>query len=145
MNHLAQLLGLLRLHASAFVLAMLAGCSGVPPQDDPSWTFVQVSDVNRVVGEWEGTVKKEHAALSLGSVRLMIRENGSYLFAGQDARHMAVGAGSLQVRDGRLTGDTERRSVTLSLYTRQDREILSVESTNHETGDRYHGRFTRVQ
>jgi hypothetical protein len=145
MNHLARISGSRGLHVGVFVLAVLAGCSGISPEGDPSWIFVHVNDVSRVAGEWEGTVQKEHATFSKGSVRLMIRENGSYLFAGEDAKHLAVGAGSLHVRDGRLIGDTNRRAVTLSLYTRKDQEILSVESTNHETGERYHGRFTRAQ
>jgi hypothetical protein len=98
-----------------------------------------------VIGEWEGPITKSGDMLPSGSVRATIRENGSYLFAGQNADKVAVGTGSLEMRDGRLAGDTDRRAVSLTLYDHKGKAILVVESINHETGERYRGEFTRVQ
>jgi hypothetical protein len=98
-----------------------------------------------VVGEWEGLVKKDHATLPEGSVRLMIRANSTYLFAGQTATTAGVGSGDLEARDGRLVGDTEKRAVTFTLYDHKGKAILYVESTNRETGARLRGEFTRAQ
>ena len=98
-----------------------------------------------VVGEWEGLVKKDHATLPEGSVRLMIRANSTYLFAGQTATTAGVGSGDLEARYGRLVGDTEKRAVTFTLYDHKGKAILYVESTNRETGARLRGEFTRAQ
>jgi hypothetical protein len=98
-----------------------------------------------LVGEWEGLVKKEHDTLPGASVRLMIRPNHTYLFAGQTASKFAVGSGSVEPRDGRLVGNTEARAVTFTLYDHKGKAVVHVESTNRETGERYRGEFTRVQ
>ena len=90
-------------------------------------------------------VKKDHASLPEGSVRLMIRANGTYLFAGQTASRAAVGSGDLETRDGRLVGDTEKRAVTFTLYDHKGKAVVLVESIIHETGERYRGEFTKVQ
>ena len=98
-----------------------------------------------VVGDWEGLVKKDHATLPEGSVRLMIRSNNTYLFAGQTASAAAVGSGNLEQRDGRLVGDTEKRSVRFTLYDHKGKAVVLVESTNHATGEKLWGEFTKVQ
>jgi hypothetical protein len=95
-------------------------------------------------GEWVGVVKKQAALLPEGSVRLMIRENSTYIFAGQTISKAAVGAGPLKVREGRLIGDTDRRALSISLYDHKGQPILAVEATNHETGDQFRGDFTKL-
>jgi len=145
MNQLSKELASLRFYAYALVLALLMACSGGPPHQDPSWTLVQITNVNMVVGEWEGIVKKEDAIFQEGSVRLKIRDNGTYLFVGQSASKTALGAGFLDIRDGRLIGDTDRRAITFALYDHKGKSIVVVESTNAETGDRYHGKFTQIR
>jgi hypothetical protein len=144
MNQLAKPTNAYRLYTGLFALMMLTGCSGSPHQRDASWKLVPITDVNMVVGEWEGTVKKEHATLSEGSVRLMIRDNSTYLFAGQTASRSVVGSGPLEARDGRLIGETERRSVKLALYEHKGKSVIVAESMNHETGERYRGEFTKI-
>ena len=98
-----------------------------------------------VVGEWEGLVKKDHATLPEGSVRLMIRANSTYLFARQTTSRAAVESGDLEIRDGRLVGDTQKRAVTFTLYDHKGKAVVLVESIIHETGERYRGEFTKVQ
>ena len=90
-------------------------------------------------------MKNEQALLLPGTVRLMIRENGTYLFVGQDAMKSAVGSGFLDIRDGRLIGETDRRAVTVTLYDHKGTPILHADSINYQTGDRYHGQFKRVK
>ena len=116
-----------------------------PSKQDSTWTAVPITEVGLVVGEWEGLVKKDHATLPEGSVRLMIRANSTYLFAGQTATTAGVGSGDLEARDGRLVGDTDKRAVTFTLYDHKGKAILYVESTNLETGARLRGEFTRAQ
>ena len=135
----------LRLTIWALVVGVCAGCAGGSPQQDASWRVVPITEVGMVVGEWEGLVKKDHATLPEGSVRLMIRANSTYLFAGQTTSRAAVGSGDLEMRDGRLVGDTEKRAVTFTLYDHKGKAVVLVESIIHETGERYRGEFTKVQ
>jgi hypothetical protein len=107
--------------------------------------LVPITEVGMVVGEWEGFVKRDHATLAEGSVRLMIRPNSTYLFAGQSASNVAVGSGDLEARAGRLVGNTDARAVMFTLYDRKGEAVVLVESTNHATGERYRGEFTKVK
>ena len=135
----------LRLSAGVVVVgAWITGCAGGSPQKDPSWKLVPITDVQMVVGEWEGLIKKERATLAEGSVRLIIRANQTYLFAGQTASKVAVGSGDLERQDGRLVGNTDRRAVTFTLYDHKGSPVVLVEATNHETGERYRGELTKV-
>jgi hypothetical protein len=119
------------------LLALFVGCAGSPPHEGKDWAQVPITDVRMVAGDWVGLVKKQAALLSEGSVRLMILENSTYVFAGKTTSKAAVGAGPLKVRDGRLIGDTDRRAVRISLYDHKGQPILAVEATNHETGDQF--------
>ncbi|MDF0666113.1 MAG: hypothetical protein P0119_08570 [Nitrospira sp.] len=125
-------------------VGLVTACSSGPGHGDPSWTSVPLTQVSQVVGEWEGPVKKNRAVMPSGSVRLMIRENGSYLFVGETFSKVSVGAGMLEPDDGHLVSTSDRRAVRLSLYDHKGVSVLLVEATNHETGDRYHGEFKRV-
>ena len=127
------------------LLALFVGCAGPPSHDGKEWTPVPITDVHMVEGEWVGVVTKNTALLTESSVRLMIRKNGHYLFAGQSKSKAAVGAGPLKVRDGRLIGETDRRAVRIALYDHKGQPILAVEATNHETGDQFRGDFTKAQ
>ena len=127
------------------LLLVSTGCAGGGPQQDASYKMVPITEVGMVVGEWEGLVKKDHASLPEGTVRLMIRANSTYLFAGQTASTAAVGSGDLEARDGRLVGDTEKRAVRFTLYDHKGKAVVLVESTNRATGERVHGEFTKVQ
>jgi hypothetical protein len=133
-----------RVPSVPFLLALLVGCAGPVPHEGKGWTQIQITDVHMVTGDWVGVVKKQAALLPEGSVRLMIRENSTYIFAGQTISKAAVGAGSLKVREGRLIGDTDRRALSISLYDHKGQPILAVEATNHETGDHFRGDFTKL-
>lgn len=135
----------LRLSIGASMIAISVGCAGGGPQQDASYKLVPVTEIGMVIGEWEGLIKKDHATLPEGSVRLMIRANNTYLFAGQTTAAAGVGSGSLEMRDGRLVGDSEKRAVTFTMYDHKGKTVLLVESTNHATGERYRGEFTKVQ
>lgn len=134
----------LRFSAGIVVIGVLTGCAGGSHEKDPSWKLVTITDVQMVVGEWEGLIMKEGATLPEGSVRLIIRANQTYLFAGQTASKVAVGSGDLENQDGRLIGDTDRRVVRFTLYNHKGSAIVLVEATNHETGERYRGELTKV-
>lgn len=136
--------GMAPMCALVLALGLITACSSGPGHGDPSWTSVPITQVSQVVGEWEGTVKKNRDVMASGSVRLMIRENGTYHFVGESFSKVAVGAGMLQPDDGHLVSESDRRAVRLSLYDRKGVSVLLVEAINHETGDRYHGEFTKV-
>jgi hypothetical protein len=107
--------------------------------------MVPITEVGMVVGDWEGLIKKDHATLPEGSVRLIIRANSTYLFAGQTATIAGVGSGALETRDGRLVGDSEKRAVTFTLYDHKGKAVLLVESASHATGERYRGELSKIQ
>jgi|SRR5690349_14537127 hypothetical protein len=132
------------LHAATLLVGLLSACASGPSSQDPAWKLVPITDVGMVVGEWEGTVKKDHASFPEGSVRLIIRANNTYLFAGQTAVKVAVGSGDLEPKEGRLVGDTDRRAVTFTLYDHKGKAVVLVEATNHETGERYRGELTKL-
>lgn len=136
--------GMAHVWACVLALGLVTACSSGPGHGDRSWTSVPITQVSQLVGEWEGPVKKNRAMMPSGSVRLMIRENGSYLFVGETFSKVAVGAGMLQPDDGHLVSSSDRRAVRLSLYDHMGVSVLLVEATNHETGDRYHGEFKKV-
>ena len=142
-KHFAQAADLIRICASVFAIGILIGCSSTPVQGDPSWKLVPLADVKQVVGEWDGNLRKEGNVLP-GSIHLSIRENGTYLFSGQHAGTVAVGSGFLESRDGRLRGDTDRRTIMFALYDHNGNAILWVDATN-QAGDRYHGQFTQAK
>ena len=130
--------------AGVVVAGALAGCAGGSHENDRSWKLVPITDVQMVVGEWEGLIKKEGATLAEGSVRLIIRANQTYLFAGQTASKVAVGSGDLERQDGRLVGNTDRRAVSFTLYDHKGNAVVLVEATNHDSGERYRGELTKV-
>lgn len=132
------------LSAGWVALALFIGCTSGPSAQDPTWKQVPITDVGVVVGEWQGVVKKEHGTFPEGSVRLMIRPNNTYLFAGQTIANTAVGSGDLEARDGKLIGETDRRGITFTLYDHKGKTVMFVESLNHQTGERYRGEFTKV-
>lgn len=127
-----------------FLLVLLVGCAGPSPHEGKEWTQIPITDVHMVAGDWVGAVKKQSALFSEGSVRLMILENSTYVFAGKTTSKAAGGAGPLKLDDGRLIGDTGQRAVRISLYDHKGQPILAVEATNHETGDRFRGDFTKL-
>ena len=131
----------LRTCAGALVLGPLVACVGGPAPQPATW--VPVTDVRMVVGEWEGTLKKNDALLAVGAVHLMIRADHTYLFSAQTVDEVAVGGGGLAIVDGQLIGDTERRFVTFSLYEQEGKRIMIVEGTSRATQDRYHGEFSK--
>jgi hypothetical protein len=143
MKHFAQAAGLIRIYAGVVAVGILMGCSSTPVQGDSSWRLVPLADVKQVVGEWDGNLRKEGNVLPV-SIQLRIRENGAYLFTGQHAGTVAVGSGFLESRDGRLRGDTDRRTIMFALYDHNGNAILWVDATN-QAGERYHGQFTKVK
>ena len=143
MDHIIKK-GAFRIPIVPFLLAILVGCAGSPPHEGKEWTHIPITDVHMVVGDWVGVAKRQTALLPEGSVRLMILENSTYVFAGQTTSKAAVGAGPLRIHDGRLIGDTDQRALRISLYDHKGQSILAVEATNHETGDQYRGDFTKL-
>jgi hypothetical protein len=141
----ADVMGWVRRSIGPCLVAVCVGCAGGSPHHDASYKLVPITEVGMVVGDWEGLMKKDQATLPQGSVRLMIRPNSTYLFAGQSASNVAVGSGDLETRDGRLVGNTDARAVTFTLYDHKGKAVVLVESINHMTGERYRGEFMKVQ
>jgi hypothetical protein len=127
------------------MVSAVVGCAGGPSQHDPSWKPVPITDVSMVVGEWDGTVTKDHALFPEGSVHLIIRDNSTYMFAGETLSAVAVGSGGVEARQGRLIGDTEHRAVTFTLYDHKGTRVLVVDATNRENGARYRGQFSKAR
>ena len=145
MDHLSRLRKSCMVCPLALMVIAVVGCAGGPSEHDASWKSVPITDVSMVVGEWDGTVTKDHAMFPEGSVRLIIRRNSTYLFAGETLTNAAVGSGEVEPREGRLTGDTEHRAVTFTLYDHKGVPVLVVDATNKESGTRYRGQFSKVR
>jgi hypothetical protein len=145
MNHHGKQTDVLRLHACIFGLAILIGCAGGPSQKESSRTFVPITDLSMVTGDWEGMVKRDQSVIPGARVVLTIRANGTYTFVGQRISDVALGSGFLEMRDGRVSGDTDRRIAQFALYDRQGKAVLVVESTVRQTGEWYHGELERTK
>ena len=134
-----------RLFACVLLCVAVAACSSTPAQYESKWPPVPIQNLNTVVGEWQGVVMKERQILPAGEVKLMIRENGTYLFVGQTASDMVLGTGNLEVRDGRLEGGSDHRTVSGTLHDKKGKPLLFIEAANRQTGDRYHGEFRKIE
>ncbi|BCA53070.1 hypothetical protein W02_02100 [Nitrospira sp. KM1] len=126
-------------------VVFLSGCGGGSHQGQPGWTKVDLTDVQPVIGDWEGTVTKAQDILPVGSVLLRIHENGTYQFVGQSSSDVAVGTGHLEAQGGELKGDTEIRVLRLSLFSHRSKPVLIVDAAHRLTGARYHGEFTKAK
>jgi len=144
MNHHGKRTALLQLYACVLALAILAGCAGGLSQGGASKTFVPITDLSMVSGNWEGMLKKDHSVIPGEMVNLMIHANGTYTFIGQRVSDVALGSGFLEIRDGRVSGDTDRRIAHFALYDQQGKVILVVECSDRQTGERYYGEVKRA-
>jgi hypothetical protein len=145
MNHHGKQTDVLRFSVGVLVLAILTGCAGGRSQEESSRTFVPITDLGMVAGDWEGMVKKDQSVIPGPMVVLTIRANGTYTFVGQRISDVALGSGFLELRDGRVSGDTDRRIAQFALYDRQGKAVLVVESRVRQTGERYHGELERTK
>lgn len=134
-----------RLLVGVLVCIAAAACSSKPAHYESKWPLVPIQNLNTVVGEWHGVVMKERRVVPAGEVKLMIRENGTYLFVGQTASDMVLGTGNLEVRDGRLEGGSDLRTVTGTLHDKKGKPLLFIQAANRQTGERFHGEFTRTE
>lgn len=134
-----------RIFAGFLLCVILVACSSKPARYESKWPLVPIQNLNTVVGEWQGVVMKERHIMPAGEVKLMIRENGTYLFVGQTASDMVLGTGNVEVKDGRLEGGSDLRSVVITLHDKKGTPLLFIEAANRQTGDRYHGEFTKVE
>ena len=142
MNHHGKRTDVLRFSVCFVVLAILTGCSGGRSQEESSRTFVSITDFGMVAGDWEGMVKKDQSVIPGPRVVLTIRANGTYTFVGQRISDVALGSGFLELRDGRVSGDTDRRIAQFALYDRQGKAVLVVDSTVRQTGRPRSGRLS---
>ncbi|MBA5867484.1 MAG: hypothetical protein GDA67_12405 [Nitrospira sp. CR1.3] len=145
MNQQDRAAGSYRILAGFVLLAAVAACSSKPAHYESSWPLVPIQNLNTVVGEWRGVVMKERRVLPAGEVTLMIRDNGTYLFVGQTASDTVLGTGTIEVREGRLVGGSDLRTIAGTLHDKKGKALLFVEAANRQTGDRYHGEFSRVE
>ena len=121
--------------------ALSVGCAG---QLFTSSKMVTVSDIQMVVGRWDGIVEKRPLLMDRGPLALTIREDSVYVFVGVDfwEDRLLAGTGELTIRDGRLYIEDDKRRVILTLYKRGDEEVLVAEATN-KAGKQFRIEFTR--
>ena len=123
------------------VCALNFGCAG---QLFTSSKMVTVTDIQMVVGRWDGTVEMRPLLMGRGPVALTIREDSVYVFVGVDfwEDRLLAGTGELTIRDGRLYIEDDKRRVVLTLHKRGDEDVLVAEATN-KAGKQFHIEFTR--
>lgn len=128
-----------------FVMVILClegpGCSGLR-SDSPESDTVPISDVGTVAGKWKGTLKKVPGVFPVGTVRLNIRENGTFLFSNDRLIDIRVGAGRLTKQDGMLISDEGRRHVTFTLHETHGTQMLIAEGFA-PSGDQFYAEFRR--
>lgn len=134
-----------RVLSSLLLLAALSACSHEPVHYESSWPAVPIQNLNMVVGEWRGVVKQERRVLPAGEVTLTIRDNGTYYFVGQTASDTVFGTGNIAVRDGRLEGGSDLRTLSGTLHDKKGKPLLFIQAENRRTADRFHGELMRTE
>jgi hypothetical protein len=110
----------------ALAMLWVLGCTAYRPPD-PS-TQLPVSEFKMVAKTWEGTVRAMPDMTRKATVVLIIQENGSYTFVGEDWTQIALGAGMFTLRDNLLRSDSNGRNLSLALYQRKEHRILAGEA-----------------
>lgn len=145
MNHYRDMPQTWRFLSGLLLLVALSGCSHEPVHYESSWATVPIQDLNAVVGEWRGVLMKERRILPAGEVTLTIRDNGTYYFVGQTASDTVLGSGHIGVRDGRLEGGSDLRTLSGTLHDKKGKPLLFIQAVNRQTGDRFHGELMRTE
>ncbi len=117
-------------------------CTGVQSFDNPSWTEVQIADMNDVVGNWEGqTWMTPRSVQEQNWAKVKIENDGTYEFAMYRNIGAWAGKGTVELQEGKLVAppSDEGGTLKMTLYKSGDRRMLRVDATNKK------GRLQRAE
>jgi hypothetical protein len=109
-------------------LVAIVGCASLGFGPTAPFTPVPIERLNEVAGRWEGRVKAEEGFESVW-VTVDITSHESYVtytFVGTGRRTPFIGAGRLQLLDGRLLTEEENRALTFTLAEQGGARVLLV-------------------
>ena len=125
-------------------LAAIVGCASLDFWSPAPVIPVAIERFNDVEGRWEGRVKAEQSFDSAWvTVDITNHESyATYTFVGTGIRTPFLGAGSLQLLDGRLLTEGEGRALTFTLAEQGGVRVLLVAGIGKD-GQSYHAEFKR--
>jgi hypothetical protein len=129
---------------SSFVA--IVGCASLNFWSATPYTPVAIERFHDVEGRWEGTVKAVQGyETSWVTADVTSHESfATYTFAATGRRTPLLGAGRLQLLDGRLLTEGEGRTLTFSLAEQNGIRVLLVTGTGKD-GLSYHAELKRAK
>ena len=114
--------------AGALLLAVLALSACASQTAAPAASPVPVTDFKMVAGRWQGLLTGLASGRDEGdTVRLTIRDDGSYEFGVYRTIGALTGKGTFTLQDGKLRMQGERGQAVYALYEGNGRQYLRAE------------------
>jgi hypothetical protein len=107
------------LQIGGFIIGVQAAlaCALLAASEKPQWTPTAITDLKSIAGKWEGIMIRTPKSRSDDWVNVSIQENGDYEFASYREIGVFSGKGTLNVKDGKATAQSEKGTVTVQLFT----------------------------
>jgi hypothetical protein len=96
-------------------------CAVFAASEKAQWSPTKITDLKSIAGKWEGIMIRTPKSRNDDWVNVNIQDNGDYDFASYRTIGVFSGKGNLAVKDGKAVAQTERGSVTLQLFTDQNK------------------------
>ena len=124
-------------------LALLPACAGQTPVSRPH-TIAPITDFASIAGKWEGLLNREPQQPDQDLVAVVIRDDGAYAFQTYREFGLFKGNGKLTLSGGKAVEQTEKESVTFTLYAEGGQRVLEAKGVAHN-GVKYSANLTPKQ
>ena len=127
-------------------LVAIVGCASLNFWSAAPYTPLAIERLNDVEGRWEGTVRAvDGFETSWVTVDITNHESyTTYNFVGTGRSTPLLGAGRLQLLDGRLLNEGEGRTLTLTLAEQKGIRVLLVTGIGKD-GASFHAELKRAK
>lgn len=127
-------------------LVAIVGCASLNFWSATPYSPVAIERFNDVEGRWEGTVKAVQGYETSWVTAVVTNHESfaTYAFAATGRKAPSLGAGRLQLLDGRLLTEGEGRTLTFSLAEQNGIRVLLVTGTGKD-GLSYHAELKRAK
>ncbi len=121
-----------------FFLVTPMACTGVHVPESLNWKEVPITEITRIVGEWEGLTWSEPRTRHQDDwVKMSITEEGQFKFSSYRTIGVWLGSGKLILEKGKLVTESQpdAGSATFTLYESDGMRMLKVQGMT-KTGRR---------
>lgn len=108
-------------------ITLSVGCD-TPRHAQPTlWTAVEITDMAKVAGKWEGILRRSPQNKRNDLVALFIETDGRFRFTSVRTIGLLSGEGTFAVKDGKLTFTSEHFTINAGLFEGDGKRILRAE------------------